>query len=54
MSLKAQKTLFGVTKDTNLCIKFTILERYLHYLMITPCNRIYVLVIFSVSRSVDE
>ena len=23
-------------KDTNLCIKFTILERCLHYLMITP------------------
>ena len=23
-------------KDTNLCIKFTSLERYLHYLLITP------------------
>ena len=27
-------------KDTNLCIKFAILERCLHYLMIIPRNRI--------------
>ena len=39
MSLKAQShkdTLWCYMKDTNICIKFTILERCLHYLMITP------------------
>ena len=37
MSLKAQKdTLWCYMKDTNIYIKFTILERCLHYLMINP------------------
>ena len=29
-------TFWCYMEDTNLCIKFTILERCLHYLMITP------------------
>ena len=43
MNLKAHKTLFGFyMKDTALCIKFTILEKCLHYIMITPRNSITV------------
>ena len=32
----SKDTLWCYMKDTNLCIKFTVLERCLHYLMITP------------------
>ena len=34
-------TLWYYMKDTNLCIKFTILERCLHYLMITPRIKLF-------------
>ena len=40
--------------DTTLCIKFTILEKCLHYLMITPRNTSYIQNIYIKSKKSDN